>query len=155
MALCRMLPLYPCNATAGDATVRCPESFVDRLWIRLASYRIQMHKGQDPSCHHSSCLCCILLVPRALVGSPQLTDGDQPHAVPKRPQLGGWLPHPLIVCKEEVCAEWWWILSCDSCPCSCKPAPYCCCQGAADEDVGECGILPCALLMWASVACCL
>ena len=39
--------------------------------------------GQDPSCHHPSCLRCTLLVPRALVGSPQLADGDQPHAVPK------------------------------------------------------------------------
>ncbi|BDA41566.1 hypothetical protein COCOBI_02-3470 [Coccomyxa sp. Obi] len=28
-----MLPLYPCNATAGGAPVRCPESFYDqRQW---------------------------------------------------------------------------------------------------------------------------
>ena len=38
-SLCRMLPSYPCNATAGDATVRCPESFVDSFkfdWHRIA-----------------------------------------------------------------------------------------------------------------------
>ena len=94
-------------------------------------------------------------MPCVLVGCPELADGGQPEAMPERPELGGRPPGPLVVCKKEVCAAWRRGLSCDGCPSGRKPVPYGRCQGAGHEDVGERGIMICAVRMRAAVACCI
>ena len=90
--------------------------------------------------------------PSSAVCCPQLCDDQQPEALPEAAQLWCRLPWASpVVCEEEVCMEWWWLLLADGCPDAGKPLPDCLGGWTGKHDMAEAGELAQASMLRAGM----